>query len=130
MILFARHLLSAENEWGFVYNFFAAAFLENLFDNAVKVACVVNLKLAFTDWFFHNFVILIKSYKIRYLNLDKALLFPRNQAICLRNWKLWRAPTNVKFNIFSWNFAHVSYLMISEKGCSRFFYFVNRSKKN
>ena len=29
---------------------------------------------------FYNLVILIKLYKIRYLNLVKALLFPRNQA--------------------------------------------------
>ena len=33
--------------------------------------------------FFYNLVILIKLLKIRYLNLGKALLFPRNQAICL-----------------------------------------------
>ena len=33
---------------------------------------------------FYNLVILIKLYKIWYLNLDKALLFPRNQAICLK----------------------------------------------
>ena len=52
----------------------------------------------------------MKLYKIWYQNLDKALLFPRNQAICLKNWKLWRAPTVTKFNIFCWNFAHVSYL--------------------
>ena len=42
----------------------------------VKVARVVKLKLASMEWFFYNQVILIKLYKIRYLNLDKALLFP------------------------------------------------------
>ena len=49
-----------------------------------KVACVVK-KIRFYGVIFHNLVILIKLYKIRYLNLDKALLFPRNQAICLKN---------------------------------------------
>ena len=68
----------------------------------------VKLKLCFTKWFFYNLVILIKLYKIRCLNIDKALLFPRNQAISLKNWKLWRAPTTSKFNICCWNFAHVS----------------------
>ena len=55
---------------------------------AVKMVRVVNLKLAFTDWFFYNLIILIKLSKIRYLNLYKALLFPRNQVICLKNWKI------------------------------------------
>ena len=50
----------------------------------VKVARVVKLKLASMEWFFYNQVILIKLYKIRYLNLDKALSFPRNQFICLK----------------------------------------------
>ena len=40
------------------------------------MACVVRLKLAFMERLFYNLVILIKLYKIRYLNLDKALLFP------------------------------------------------------
>ena len=64
----------------------------------LKVALVVNLKLAFTEWFFYNSIILIKLWKIRYLNLDKALSFSR-KVIYLKNWKLWRAPTS-KFNIF------------------------------
>ena len=81
---------------------------------AIKVARVVNLKLVFTEWFFCNLVILIKLYKIRYLNLDKALSFLR---------KLWRAPTLIKFNILCWNFAHVSYLTISTKGYSGSFLF-------
>ena len=51
-----------------------------------KMARVVRLTLAFMEWFFYNLIIRIKLYKIRYLtNLaDKALLFPRNQAICLK----------------------------------------------
>ena len=86
-----------------------------------KVARVVKLKLAFMEWFFYNLVILNKLNKIGYLNLDKALLFPRNQVICLKIWKLWWAAT--KFNIFCWNFAHVSYLTMSTKECSEFFLF-------
>ena len=42
---------------------------------------------------------------MRYLNLDKALLFPKNQVICLKNLKLWRAPTTVEFNIFLLKFC-------------------------
>ena len=56
-------------------------------------------------------------------NLDKPLLFQRNQVICLKNWKLWGAPTTIKF-VFCWNFPHVSYLTMSTKGCLGFFYFV------
>ena len=43
---------------------------------------------------------LIKWCKIQHLSLDKALLFPRNQVISLKNWKLW-GPTTKEFNIFS-----------------------------
>ena len=89
----------------------------------LKVARMVNLELAFTNWIFYNLIILIKSCKIQYLNLDKALLFPRNQVLCLKNWKLWLAPTNTEFNFFCWNFAHVSYLTMSTKGCSGFLLF-------
>ena len=89
----------------------------------IKVARVVNLKLAFKEWFFYNLIIQIKLYKIPYLNLDKTLLFLTNQVICLKNFKLWRARNTVKFNIFLWNFAHVSYLMMSTKQCSGFFKF-------
>ena len=50
--------------------------------------------------------------------ISKALLFPRNQVICLKNWKFWRAPINIEFNVFWWNFAHVFYLKMSTEGCS------------
>ena len=43
-------------------------------------------------------------------SLGKALLFSRNQVFCLRNWKLWRAPSTTEFNFFCWNFAHFFYL--------------------
>ena len=100
-----------------------------------KVARVIKLKLAFIERFFYNLAILIKLYRIRYLNLDKVLLFPGNQAICLKNWKLWRAPTTTKFNIFCWNFAQVSYLKMSTNGVRDFFvlfrsWVVNKNVKN
>ena len=63
---------------------------------------------------------LIKWWKIQYLNLDKVLVFPRKQVICLKNWKLWRAPNTVEFNIFCWNFAHDFVLPMSTKGCEGF----------
>ena len=56
-------------------------------------------------------------------NLDKALLFLRNQVFCLKIWKLWQAPTTLQFNIFCWNFAHVFYLPMSTKECVDFFKF-------
>ena len=94
----------------------------------VLIACfyhdyfkVVNIKLGFTDLLICNLITLIEQCKIHYLNLDKALLFPRNQTICLKNWRLRRAPTTKKFIIFCWNFAHVSHLSMSTKGCSGFF---------
>ena len=34
-------------------------------------------------------------------NLDKALLFSRNQVFCLKIWKVWRAPTTPQFSIFA-----------------------------
>ena len=43
-------------------------------------------------------------------SLGKALLFWRNQVFCLRNWKLWRAPSTTEFNFFCWNFAHFFFL--------------------
>ena len=58
-----------------------------------------------------------------YKNLDKALLFLRNQVFCLKIRKLWRALTILQFNIFCWNFAHVFYLPLSKKGCVESFLF-------
>ena len=86
----------------------------------LKVVRLFKLKLAFMVQFFYNLVILIKLYKMRYLDLDKTLLFPRDQAIGLENWKFWRARTAKKFGIFWWNFAHVSYLTMSIKECPGF----------
>ena len=85
-----------------------------------KVARVVK-KIGFYGVIFQNLLILIKLYKIRHLNLDRALLFPKIQTICLKNWKLWRAPTTTKFNTFWWNIVHFSHLIMSTKGYSGFF---------
>ena len=65
-------------------------------------------------------VTLIKQCKIPYKNLDKTLLFSRNQVFCLKNWKLWRAPTTLEYDNFCWYFPHVSDLPMCSKGCSRF----------
>ena len=72
--------------------------------------------------FLYDLVILIKYCKIPYKSVDKALLFSRNEVFCLKNWKLWRAPTTLDFNNFCWNFAHVPYLPISTKGFAECFY--------
>ena len=77
------------------------------------MARVVSLKLSLTDYFFfNNLEVLIKLCKIRYLNQGKPPLFSRNQVFCLKNWKLWRAPTTIGFKFFCWNFAHVFYLVM------------------
>ena len=93
----------------------------------IKVAQVVNIKLGFMDWFLYYLIMLIKKCKIPYKILDKALLFSRNQVFCLKNWKLWRALTTLEFNIFCWNFAHVSYLPVSTKESFWYFFVLFRS---
>ena len=85
------------------------------FYKTFKLACVFNIKL-----FFYGLILLIKSCKISYSNLDKALLFSRNQVFCLKNRKLWGGATTIEFNIFCWHFAHVLYFPMSAKACSRF----------
>ena len=74
----------------------------------------------FMDWFYYNLIILINYWKMPYKNLDKALLFLRNQVFCLKIWKLWRAPTILQFNIFF-------YLPMSTKGCAWFLFIPFRS---
>ena len=48
----------------------------------------------------------------------------KKPGICLKNWKLWRAPITLHFNIFCWNFAHVFYLPMPTKQCVGFFLFL------
>ena len=45
--------------------------------------------------------------------------------ICLKNWKLWRAPTTKELNIFYWNFAYVFFMPMSTKGVRNFFILSN-----
>ena len=97
------------------------------------------------DWFCYNLIILIKWCKIPYKNLGKALFFTKSQGFCLKIWKLWwvfclkiwklwrvfclkiwklwQALTALQFNIFCWNFAHVSYLPMFTKVSVEFFSF-------
>ena len=89
-------------------------FFKKIFFNMARVA---NINCFFMDWFYYDLIILIKERETPYRNLDKALLFSRNQVFCLKNWKLWRDPTPMKFNIFCWKFAHISYLPMSTKWC-------------
>ena len=74
--------------------------LSDSLKTVVKVARVVHIKLRFMDWFSYYFTVLIKQCKIPYKILNKALLFSKNQVFCLKNWKLWRAPTTLEFIFF------------------------------
>ena len=70
------------------------------------------------DWFYYELILLIKSSETSYKNLDKPLLLSRNQVFCMKNWKLWQAPTAIEFSIFCWKFAHVSCLPMSTEKCN------------
>ena len=72
------------------------------------------------DWLCYNLIILIKKCKISHKNLDKAVVFLRNQVFCLKFWKLWQASTTLQFNIFCCNFAHVYYLLITAWRVSKY----------
>ena len=87
---------------------------------------MVNIKLAFMDWFFCNLIILIKQRKMPYTNLDKVLLFSRNQVVFLKNWELRPTPTTAELIIFSpeishWNFSYLGETL--QKGVWNFFFF-------
>ena len=71
----------------------------------LKEAAMVNIKVAFINWVFHFLIMLIMLYKIRYLNLDKVLLFSSNQVICLKNRKFWQAPITIVFKFFLLKFS-------------------------
>ena len=53
--------------------------------------------------------------------LEKALLFPRNQAFSLKIWKTLTTYNYPTVQYFWWNFAHVFYLPMSTKVCVGFF---------
>ena len=91
----------------------------------LKVARVVNIKLFFHELILLiDLIILIRKCETPFKNLDTSLLLLRKQLLCLKNWNLWQAATTIEFNIFNRNFIHVSYVPMSIKGCSGFFYFV------
>ena len=116
------HLVHSYFLWKICSKKFCEIFKWTPMSKSFKVARVVKLKLAFVEWFFYNLVILIKLQN-SLPKFRQALLFPRNQAICLKISKFWRAPTATKFNIFFWNYAHVSYLRMSANWYSGFFLF-------
>ena len=57
------------------------------------------------------------------LKFRQSFCISKQQVICLKKGKLWRAPTTVEFNIFCSNFAHVSILWMSTKESFGFFLF-------
>ena len=72
-------------------------------------------------------VTVIKQCKIQLLIWQKALLFPKNQVICLKNWKLWLAPTTIEFNNFWWIFHTFPGYYCLQKRVPDFLNFVFRS---
>ena len=73
------------------------------------------------DWFYYNLIILIVQCKMPYRNLGKALLFSRNQVLCLKIWKLWRVPySSIFFVETSLTFSTYQCL---QKRLRDFFYF-------
>ena len=92
-----------------------------------RVACVINLKFAFKDWFFYNLIILVKLCKMRYLNLVTVLLFSRNQVICQKNRKLWRDPNTIEFNILFLTFSTQFLLNNGYKNVLEIFFILFRS---
>ena len=61
---FLHHLLSAENDSVFVYNFFTSAINDNVFDNPVLFKNVENFFL--TDIMMHNQLDLAGKFDISY----------------------------------------------------------------
>ena len=84
---------------------------------------MVKLKSVFMDWFFYLVILIIKLCKIRYLNINKFLLFWETR-LFVRKIEIFgelELPQSLIF--FCWKFAEASYLTMSTKGCSGFFYF-------
>ena len=73
-------------------------------------------------WFDNtNKVMRNPKYKFR----QSSIVF-KKPVFCLKNWELWRAPATSEFNIFCWNFEHISYSSLSAKGCSGCFFILFR----
>ena len=54
---------------------------------------------------------------------QSSIVFEKPRMSLSKKIKLWRAPTTIWLYIFSRNFAHISYLQISTKGCLEVFLF-------
>ena len=74
-----------------------------------------SVKIGFDGVIFHNLVILIKLFKIRYLNLDKALLFPRNQH-CAKSVRIW-SYSGPHFPAFGLNTKYLSVFSANARKC-------------
>ena len=72
-----------------------------------KVARVVNIRLAFTDYLIFNLIILTGIWKTMYTGYLSQ--------------KLKTLTNSIVFNIFCYNFAHVSFLPMSNKEYSGIF---------
>ena len=76
------------------------------------------------DWFYYNFIILTKEFKIPYKNLDKSLLFSRNQVFCQKKFEKFDEIQLPYILIF---FAETSHTFSTnqclQKGVSEFFIF-------
>ena len=83
-----------------------------------KVACVINLKLAFTDWFFNTNQVTQNPI----LKLRQSSIFSEKSGYLSE--KLWRAPTIIEFKVFLLKFYTRFLLSNVYKRCSGFFYFV------
>ena len=55
------------------------------------------------------------------LKFKQSIFISKKPGYLSENLKTWRAPIAIEFNIFCWNFAHVSVLPVSTKDCSGFF---------
>ena len=58
-------------------------------------------------------------------NLDKALLFSRNQVFCQKIWKLCRVPTILQFNIFAETLHMFSTYQCLQKGVWDFLFYLD-----
>ena len=76
-----------------------------------------SIKTGFDGGIFYNLLILIKLFKIRYLNLDKALLFPRNQH-CAKSVRIW-SYSGPHFAAFGLNTKYFSVFSANVRKCGK-----------
>ena len=77
------------------------------------------------DWFCYNLITLIKLCKIPHKNLDKALLSLRDQAFCLKIWKLWWGPTTPQLIFFAETLHMFLIYQCLQKSVQDFFFFLD-----